>query len=66
MALAYLLLWLHATQTLDYPHLDSHTHILLYIGVGSGAAGAALAAPIFCLVAVLGPRFFSIRQLFVL
>ena len=28
------------------------------IGVGSGAAGAALAAPIFCLVAVLGPRFF--------
>jgi len=30
-----------------------------YIGVGSGAAGAALAAPLFCLVAVLGPRFFS-------
>ena len=29
-----------------------------FIGVGSGAAGAALAAPIFCLVAVLGPRFF--------
>ena len=36
------------------------------IGVGSGAAGAALAAPIFCLVAVLGPRYFSIRQFFVL
>ena len=36
------------------------------IGVGSGAAGAALAAPIFCLVAVLGPRFFPIRKLFVL
>ena len=31
------------------------------IGVGSGAAGAALVAPIFCLVAVLGPRFFTIR-----
>jgi len=36
------------------------------IGVGSGAAGAALAAPIFCLVGVLGQRFFSIRQSFVL
>jgi len=29
------------------------------IGVGSGAAGAALAAPIFWLVAVLGPRFLN-------
>jgi len=31
---------------------------VLFIGVGSGAAGAAIAAPIFCLVAVLGPPFF--------
>jgi len=38
---------------------------LLIIGVGSGAAGAALAAPIFWLVAVLGPRFY-IREVFVL
>jgi len=30
----------------------------VHIGVGSGAAGAALAAPIFWLVAVLGPPFF--------
>jgi len=31
----------------------------IYIGVGSGATGAALAAPIFWLVAVLGPRFLN-------
>ena len=31
------------------------------IGVGRGAAGAALAAPIFWLVAVLGPRFLYTR-----
>jgi len=37
------------------------------IGVGSGAAGAALAAPIFCLVAVLGPRcLFRYASCFVL
>jgi len=47
------------------PHIFNK-FIFKSIGVGSGAAGAALAAPIFCLVAVLGPRFFSIRQLFVL
>ena len=47
--------------------VDSNWRVTVHdIGVGSGAAGAALAAPIFCLVAVLGPRFFSIRQLFVL
>jgi len=30
-----------------------------HVHVGSGAAGAALAAPIFGLVAVLGPRFLN-------
>jgi len=32
-----------------------------HIGVGSGAAGAALAAPIFRPVAILGPRFLNMR-----
>jgi len=31
------------------------------IGVGSGAAGAAVVAPIFWLVAVLGPWFLNTR-----
>ena len=35
--------------------------IVAPIGVGSGAAGAALAAPIFWLVAVFGPRFLNIQ-----
>jgi len=37
---------------------DRIRRTLHVIGVGSGVAGAALAAPIFCLVAVMGPHFF--------
>ena len=46
------------------PHFNlynNHEQTQILSGVGSGAAGAALAAPIFWLVALWGPRFLNTR-----